>query len=144
MIRTAVSDDHREIVAVIDQWWGRPLSGRLQPLVLEHFCDTSLVAEDEHGLAGFLVGFLSSARPDEAYIHFAGVRPDLRGGGLGKELYATFFRRVRERGRSVVTCITSPVNQGSIAFHRAIGFEATVPADDDSHVRFRKELVGRL
>ena len=140
MIRTAVPGDHGPIVAVIDEWWGRPLHTLVQPLFLEHFADTSLVAEDEHGPAGFLIGFLSQTRPDEAYIHFVGVRPDLRGTGLGRELYEEFFGRVRDRGRTVVTCITGPVNTGSIAFHAAMGFAVAMPVTGETHVRFRREL----
>lgn len=111
----------------------------MQPLFLEHFADTSLIAEDEPGLAGFLVGFLSQTHTDEAYIHFAGVRPDLRRTGLGRDLYTEFFRRVRERGRTVVTCITSPANTGSIAFHTALGFQVAMPVGTATHVRFRRE-----
>ncbi len=140
MIRTAGPGDHASVVGVIDGWWGRPLHALVQPLFLEHFADTSLIAEDERGLAGFLIGFLSQTHPDEAYIHFAGVRPDLRGTGLGRDLYTEFFRRVRGRGRTVVTCITAPVNTGSIAFHAAMGFAVAMPVTGETHVRFRREL----
>jgi len=139
-LRTAVPGDHASVVGVIDEWWGRPLHTLVQPLFLEHFADTSLIAADERGLAGFLVGFLSQTHADEAYVHFAGVRPDLRGTGLGRDLYTEFFRRARERGRTVVTCITGPVNTGSIAFHTALGFQVTMPVDGETHVRFRREL----
>ncbi len=140
VIRTAVPGDHASVVGVIDEWWGRPLHTLVQPLFLEHFADTSLIAGDEGGLAGFLIGFLSQVHPDEAYIHFAGVRPDLRGAGLGRDLYTGFFRRARDHGRTAVTCITAPVNTGSIAFHAAMGFSVTMPADGGTHVRFRREL----
>ncbi len=140
VLRTAGRDDHASVVGVIDQWWGRPLRTLVPALFLEHFADTSLIAEDDRGLAGFLIGFLSQTHPDEAYIHFAGVRPDLRGSGLGRDLYTEFFRRVRGRDRTVVTCITAPVNTGSIAFHAAMGFAVAMPVEGETHVRFRKEL----
>ena len=140
ILRTAAPGDHASVVGVIDEWWGRPLRTLVQPLSLEHFADTSLIAEDEASLAGFLVGFLSQTHADEAYIHFVGVRPDLRGTGLGRELYTEFFRRARDHGRTVVTCITAPVNTGSISFHASMGFEVTMPADGETHVRFRREL----
>ena len=59
----------------------------------------------------------------EAYIHFVGVSPDRRGAGLGRHLYERFFDDVRARGRTPVHCVTSPANEGSVAFHRALGFE---------------------
>jgi hypothetical protein len=58
-IRPAVPDDYDRIAAVIDDWWGRPLRQALPRLFLDHFHDTSFVAEDGAGLRGFLVGFLS-------------------------------------------------------------------------------------
>ena len=74
------------------------------------------------GLAGFLVGFVSQSQPGDAYIHFVGVHPPERGHGLGRRLYGTLFDAVRGRGCTRVRAITSPVNTGSIAFHRRMGF----------------------
>ena len=75
-------------------------------------------------------GFVSSARPDEAYIHFVGVRPDRRGEGHARALYERFFALAGERGCRRVGCITAPINEGSIAFHRSMGFNV-VPGDAD-------------
>ena len=38
-------------------------------------------------------------------------------------MYEAFFEAVAARGCSVVRAVTSPVNGGSIAFHRHMGFE---------------------
>jgi ribosomal protein S18 acetylase RimI-like enzyme len=102
----------------------------LPRLFFEHFRDTSFVAEDDGELVGFLCGFLSQTFPDEAYVHFVGVRPDRRGGGLGAELYERFFTAARAAGRSVVRCVTAPVNEASVAFHRRLGFEIEAEAPD--------------
>ena len=99
------------------------MAGLLQPLFLEHFSGTSLVAEDASGaLAGFLIGFVSADHPTEAYVHFAGVAPEFRGSGLGRRLYDAFDAVVGVRGVRVVRCVTSAVNAESVAFHEAIGF----------------------
>jgi len=74
-------------------------------------------------LAGFLCGFLSETNPDEAYVHMAGVAPELRRQGIGRRLYETFFEAARAHGRSRVSLITAPINTGSIAFHEALDFE---------------------
>ena len=68
------------------------------------------------------MGFLSPARPGEGYIHFAGVHPDYRGRGIGTHLYERFFDLCREGGRTMVRSCTSPVNKGSVNFHRRMGF----------------------
>jgi predicted GNAT superfamily acetyltransferase len=123
VIRPARPEDYDRIVAVVDEWWGRPMQVKLPRLFLDHFSGTSLVAEGQDGaLAGLLVGFLSQDRPDEAYVHFVAVAPDARGGGLARRLYERFFALAREAGRTRVRAITSPVNHGSIRFHRAMGF----------------------
>src|SRR5688572_13356341 len=103
----------------------------LPKLFFLHFEGTSFVAEREDGgLAGFLVGFLSQTKPEEAYVHFLGVAPDERGSGIGRDLYETFFESARAHGRSVVRCVTSPANEASVDFHRALGFDVERVAHD--------------
>jgi ribosomal protein S18 acetylase RimI-like enzyme len=130
-LRQARVSDHPTIVACVQQWWGdtrtadqaRELSLLLPRLFLQFFSGTSLVLEDEMGIRAFLVGFYAADNGDDAYIHFVGVDPALRGQSVARRLYTTFFRSAAESGRSEVRAITSPSNTGSIAFHRAMGFE---------------------
>jgi len=70
----------------------------------------------------FLVGFLSQSKVNEGYIHLVGVHPDNRGMGLGKFLYHRFFQICKASNRDTIRSCTSPVNKGSIEFHRNIGF----------------------
>ncbi|MET9864029.1 GNAT family N-acetyltransferase [Streptomyces smyrnaeus] len=129
-LRQAQVGDHGTIVACVQRWWGdsrtpqqaRELSQLLPRLFLQFFSRTSLVLEDDTGIRGFLVGFHAADNDEEAYIHFVGVDPQLRGQGMARTLYTAFFQRAAEAGRTRVRAITSPVNTGSIAFHRALGF----------------------
>jgi ribosomal protein S18 acetylase RimI-like enzyme len=117
----------------------------LPQLFFLHFDGTSFVAEDGDELAGFLCGFLSQTRQDEAYIHFVGVSPERRGEGIGRSLYEQFFAEARKQGRSTVRCVTSPTNQDSVAFHDALGFEVErVAKDYDGPGEDRVLLVKRL
>ncbi|MGI8311136.1 N-acetyltransferase family protein [Saccharopolyspora hattusasensis] len=137
-LRQAEETDHPRIVAAIESWWtdsrspaaARELSLLVPRLFLQHFSGTSLVAERGGEMLGFLIGFLSADRPEDAYIHFVGVDPARRRGGLARRLYAEFFDTASSAGRSRVRCITSPANTGSIAFHRRMGFEL-VPGDTE-------------
>lgn len=134
-VRAARPDDYDTIITLVDGWWGRPIAGALQRVFLDHFFATSLVAEcaadgDEPRLVGFLVGFPSPADDTTAYLHFVGVHPDMRGSGLGRALYHEFFDAMRARGRTEVHAVTSPVNVGSIAFHRSLGFSVSGPILD--------------
>jgi ribosomal protein S18 acetylase RimI-like enzyme len=129
-IRHAEPADYGRVISVVDDWWGgRTMAAMLPKLFFVHFRDTSFVAEDDGELAGFLCGFRSQTYDDEAYIHFVGVDPSRRGDGLGRLLYERFFEAVRPR--TIVRAVTSPVNERSVAFHRAIGFE--VEKVDDAY-----------
>jgi predicted GNAT superfamily acetyltransferase len=126
-LRTARAADYDGIIAVVDDWWGRPVRGALPRLFLDHFHDTSFIAERSGKLAGFLIGFCSPAQRDCAYIQFAGVAPEERRSGLARLLYQVFFELAANDGRHVIRAVTAPVNSASIAFHAAMGFTVTGP-----------------
>ena len=146
-LRRAVAADYDGIIAVVDDWWGRPVRHALPRLFLDHFHDTSFIAEDSGGgLVGFLIGFLSPAKRDTAYIQFVGVASYLRGTGLARRLYEAFFALAAGHGRAVVRAVTAPVNSASIAFHTAMGFTVTGPITDydgpsAAKVLFERSLV---
>ena len=147
-IRHAEPADYGRVIGRVNAWWGgRDMAPMLPRLFFVHFEGTSYVVDDGDGqLAAFLIGFLSQTDPDEAYIHFVGVSPEHRGGGLGRRLYERFFEDARAAGRTRVTCVTSPVNEGSVAFHEALGFTSESVAHDydgpgEDRVLFVKTLA---
>jgi ribosomal protein S18 acetylase RimI-like enzyme len=131
-IRHAQPSDYGRIIGRVNVWWGgRDMAPMLPKLFFVHFEGTSFVAEDDEGqLAGFVVGFVSQTDPGEAYVHFVGIDPMRRGGGLGRALYERFFDAAREQGCSTVRCVTAPGNELSLSFHRALGFEIERIAED--------------
>lgn len=140
--RPPVPADHGRVLTAVETWWGglggpegaRQRAALLPRLFFGHFSDTSTVVEARDArLIGFLIGFLSQARPETAYIHFVGVDAAERGGGLGRWMYASFAATAVERGARVIRCITSPGNRGSVSFHTRMGF--TIEAGD-------RELAG--
>jgi L-amino acid N-acyltransferase YncA len=53
---------------------------------------------------------------------------------------------VAEQGRTLVRCVTSPVNEGSVAFHESLGFAAESVVTDydgpgEDRVLFVKNLA---
>ncbi len=123
-MRNVCPSDYPPIIAVLDDWWGgRKMTGMLPRLFFEHFCDTGFIIEEDRRIAAFLIGLFSQCRPQEAYIHFAGVHPQYRKRGHGRVLYEAFFDVMRQNQRSVVRCVTSPINRGSITFHTHLGFQ---------------------
>jgi ribosomal protein S18 acetylase RimI-like enzyme len=131
-LRGATEADYPAVATAIQTWWtlpgldtpaaARERAALVPRLWLQHFAATSLLAERDGRLAGFLIGFLSQDRPAEGYIHFVGVAPDERGRGTGRRLYERFFAICRAARRDCVRCVTSPTNTLSIAFHEAMGF----------------------
>lgn len=137
--RRPTETDHARVLAELDRWWqdfggaaGSVERSLLLPrLYFQHFTGMSRLVERADGtLMAFLVGFLSPDRPQVGYIHFVGVDPTCHRSGLGAELYRRFFRDAAEAGATRVSCITSPGNTRSIAFHRRLGF-LIVPGDRD-------------
>jgi ribosomal protein S18 acetylase RimI-like enzyme len=139
-LRPPTEDDYARIIEAVRTWWDDvpALADRdaervaLVPrLFLQHFADTSILAETADGqLVGFLIGFLSQSRPGEAYIHFVGVAPARRRAGLGAALYARFCDLCRQHPCTAVHCITSVGNDRSIAFHQRQGFAVSDPIPD--------------
>lgn len=129
-LRNTRETDYHPIINVINDWWGgRQMADMLPRLFFVHFQDTSFILEENDTILGFLIGFVSQTHPQEAYIHFVGIHPDHRQQGLGEQLYTHFFEIVRQKGCLSVSCITSPVNTGSIAFHTRMGFDI-LPGDE--------------
>jgi ribosomal protein S18 acetylase RimI-like enzyme len=123
-LRRPVEADHPQLVGVVDDWWGGRRLHELLPRVwLQHFTGTSWIAETGDGvLAGFLIGFISPDRSDEAYIHMIATSPVLRKRAVARSLYEAFFRDVAGRGVRTVKAITWAGNRVSIEFHTAMGF----------------------
>ena len=131
MIRKAKPADQAKIIAALQNWWGgRDLTAMLPKLFLNHFNNTSFVIEKEDEMIGFLIGFISPSLKKEAYVHFMGVHPDFRKKGIGTTLYKRFFEICRNHGRNIIRACTSPVNRGSVDFHKRIGFQLE-PGDDE-------------
>lgn len=128
--RAAQPADYEAIAAAIDEWWGRPVLAALPRLFLDLFHQTSLVVDGPAGPVGFLVGILSPADQQRAYIHFVGVAPAQRRQRLAGLLYTEFFALARAEGRTSVSAVTAPGNATSIRFHQAMGFTASDPVPD--------------
>jgi ribosomal protein S18 acetylase RimI-like enzyme len=102
----------------------------LPRLFLDLFHQTSLVVDGPSGPVAFLVGILSPADRQRAYIHFVGVAPEQRRQRLANLLYDEFFALARADGRSTVSAVTASGNATSIRFHQAMGFTVSDPVPD--------------
>lgn len=124
VIRHATSVDYDAIIPLIDTWWGgRNMAAMLPRLFFTHFEPWTYVAEYGGQTLGFLSGFRSQADPSIVYCHFIGIAPEARGRGIGEALYSRLFADALAVGCMEAQAVTSPRNQGSIAFHTRLGFQ---------------------
>ncbi len=140
-IRGITKADWDHIVSVLDRWWGGPSRDLAHPILFYELGQLGMVAEDGGAVIGFLLGFLAEptgataaadpAGPAErtAYIHLVGIHPDHRRRGVGKLLYEAFLEQSERRGATRAKAITNVGNEGSVDFHRALGFEVIEDAN---------------
>lgn len=122
-IRALESADYEFVASAVDSWWGgRPVRALVHRIFFDHLNASSFAIGPSDAVQAFLIGFVSQSDPKVAYIHFVGVSPAARAGGLARMLYEHFFNVVGAQGCTEVRSITSAVNTGSIAFHRKLGF----------------------
>jgi ribosomal protein S18 acetylase RimI-like enzyme len=135
--------DLAEILRDFERFWGgQEFPRRLHhPMFFCEFRDTAFVARRSGGeIAGYLLGFV--APTGDGYIHLVAVRDDARSLGLGRRLYDTFAAAATERGATALKAITSPENEGSLAFHRRMGF-ADMTLVPDYHGSGRPRVIMR-
>jgi ribosomal protein S18 acetylase RimI-like enzyme len=130
-----VSDLHQVLADHARYWGERDLRALHLTALVQEFGATCLVARAEDGIRGYLLGFVT---PDHTgYVHLIATRDDTRGTGLGRTLYEAFTEAARGQGAVCLKAITSVTNEGSIAFHRRLGFDARVVEDYDGPGRPR-------
>ncbi|HEX4435550.1 MAG TPA: GNAT family N-acetyltransferase [Solirubrobacteraceae bacterium] len=120
-MRSVTIADLRVILGELDQFWGERDTGFLhQALYVHEFWETSVLVERDGRIEGYLLGFVG--QHGLGYIHTVAVRREARGGGLAAGMYGRFEDLVRARGARGLKAITAPENEGSRAFHEALGF----------------------
>lgn len=121
--------DYDHIVQIIDRWWGGPTTALAHPIFFYELGGLARVVEHDGILVGFLLGFVAPGPPKTGYVHLVGIHPDYRRRGVGKVLYQTFEEDARTAGCTRLKAITTLGNEGSIAFHKALGWAVTFVED---------------
>ncbi|MEU6349092.1 GNAT family N-acetyltransferase [Streptomyces sp. NPDC047072] len=127
--RADVTDLHQVLRDHARYWGDRDLRALHLTALVREFGATCLVARADDGIRGYLFGFVTPTRT--GYVHLIATRDDTRGTGLGRTLYDSFTEAARRQGAVRLKAITSVTNEGSIAFHRSLGFDARVVEDYD-------------
>ena len=132
-------DDFPRARAVVDAWFGHPVGLVMHRLFFEQLGPSGVWLEDGTGApVGFLLGLVSEAEPDLAYVHMHVVDPAWRGRGVGARLYGDFCARAHARGCRRVRALAAPEREASRRFHERLGFVGTM------HEGFLGEGVDRI
>jgi len=116
--------------AVAEAWFGHPVGLTLHRLFFDQLGPGGAwIARADGSPGGFLLGMVSLSEPDLAYVHLHAVDPTLRGQGVGATLYRWFGEQAMEKGCTRIRALAAPQREGSIAFHRALGFDGPLVAD---------------
>lgn len=125
-MRALTGDDYPRAREVVDDWFGHPVGLVMHRLFFDQLGPSGVWLEDEAGRpAGFLLGLISEAEPDLAYVHMHVVAPALRGTGAGERLYREFCARAQARGCRRVRALAAPGRVASRRFHERLGFAGT-------------------
>jgi GNAT superfamily N-acetyltransferase len=121
--RHPTESDQPRVVEVVDEWFaGRHVRHLVARAWFRHAASTSWVAEDAAGtLVGFVLGYRSQDRPDEAVLHLVAVHPSHRRRGIGRALVESFLADVSATATEV-TALGWPGEPIPIAFFRALAF----------------------
>jgi L-2,4-diaminobutyric acid acetyltransferase len=82
-------------------------------LICNHFSGTSVVAECEGRVVGFVSGYRLPEHSDTLFIWQITVDPQLRGRGIAREMLNTLVRRQLPQGVRFVEATVSPGNEFS-------------------------------
>lgn len=105
-------------------------------LLATDFAATSIVAERDGELHGFITGYHPPPRPDVLFVWQVAVSPSAQGGGLASTMLDALVHRVRTQrdGRPVtVEATVSPGNTASRAFFGAFARRHGVPLVEDPY-----------
>jgi L-2,4-diaminobutyric acid acetyltransferase len=92
----------------------------------EYFAGTSVVAELDGSLAGFVIGFLVPEDPRTCFVWQVGVAARARRTGLGAAMVDHLLERT---GAEFLEATVTPDNHASAALFRAVGTRHGAPVD---------------
>lgn len=84
------------------------------------FPGTTVVAEVDGKVVGFVIGYLRPERPDTVFVWQVAVSASQRGRGTGTAMIENLLDRVATRGVTALETTISPDNPASIAMFAAV------------------------
>jgi GNAT superfamily N-acetyltransferase len=123
LVRNAFPGDFLEIADKSKEWADLVIEREpVYHILTLHFRNTCFIAEDRGEMIGYLLGFRSQSRPEEAYIHLIQVAPRLRGNGIGRRMFNRFQSAAIAMGCKKIVTLSRPENNYCNGFNKAMGF----------------------
>lgn len=108
-----------------------------------HFSATSVVAEREGGLVGWMSGYVPPDQPDMLFVWQVVVSNAARGQGLGKQLVGNVLMRPSNKHIRRVACTITDANKASWALFGSIAGTLNAPLRRDEHFTRDAHFAGQ-
>lgn len=96
-------------------------------LLASHFSGTSVVAEENGRLLGFVAAYRPPSRPEALFVWQVGVHPDARGMGLAGRMLDWLFESPGSHGARWLEATVTPDNQPSNRLFQSFARRHDVP-----------------
>jgi GNAT superfamily N-acetyltransferase len=127
-VRGPAAEFQREVLGSLSDFWdGRDVRHLHQAVWFRQFRSAAQAVRTADGaLCAYLLGCVTL---DVAYVHAVATLPQARGAGLARRMYEHVFELADAGGCRTVEAVTGTGNAASIAFHRSMGFSASLVQD---------------
>ena len=108
-----------------------------------HFADTSVAAEMDGDLVGFISGYIPPKQQNTLFVWQVAVHGKARGKGLAKRMLAELIKRDEAENVQFIETTITPDNEASWDMFRSFAYERRMPTEEfilfDSRIHFAGE-----
>ena len=90
-------------------------------MACRHFGDSSVVAERDGALVGFVVAYRPPLQPETTFVWQVGVDPSFQGHGIGGQMLDEVASRADPEPAAYLEATVTPSNRTSLRLFRAFG-----------------------
>lgn len=112
--KTPTADDGKEMFRIVKESKVLDVNSSYSYLMWgKYFNETSIIAQHEDGVIGFVTGFLKPESPDTLFIWQVAVDPKFRGNGLATKLISRLISKLKNQNIRYIEATVTPSNEPS-------------------------------